>query len=354
MAKFAISKSLNILFATALFCFGAGMTNAKGFVETDITHVAYPDWFHDSSFLDLSEEISTSASTGKKGLMLLFTTEGCSYCTAFIEQSLRDKEIVSSVKANFISIGMEIFNDTEMVDTKGIDIPIKAFAKREGVQFSPTLLFFDNTGKRVLRLAGYKTPAQFKPILAYLTGDHYQKQSLRDYLKVTNNNSAITTTTKLQSDPLFEKPPYALDRSHFAAEKPLIVLFEETACSECNDFHTQVLASKKVRETLQHFDVVRLDANDKKTPVLTPDGKRTTPSEWFAANQFAQLPALLFFDEKGQEILQTDALVMENRMMNSMGLVLEKAYQKGWTYQRFARSKSMERMRKKQSQETAN
>jgi hypothetical protein len=35
-------------------------------------------------------------------------------------------------------------------------------------------------------------------------------------------------------------------------------------------------------------------------------------------------------------------------MMNSVNFVLEKAYKKGWTYQRFARSKAIERRQKKQ------
>ncbi len=92
--------------------------------------------------------------------------------------------------------------------------------------------------------------------------------------------------------------------------------------------------------------VVRLDARDSKTPVLAPDGARTTPADWFAATGFSRLPALLFFDEKGREVLRTDALVLRQRMMNSLGFTLERAFEKDWTYQRFARSKAIERMRR--------
>ena len=76
-------------------------------------------------------------------------------------------------------------------------------------------------------------------------------------------------------------------------------------------------------------------------------GKRVTPAGWYQETGFTRLPALLFFDEKGNRVLETDALVKRKRMMNSLNYVLERAYEKDWTYQRFARSKAIERNRKK-------
>ncbi|MEA3276805.1 MAG: hypothetical protein U9Q81_16225 [Pseudomonadota bacterium] len=52
---------------------------------------------------------------------------------------------------------------------------------------------------------------------------------------------------------------------------------------------------------------------------------------------------MVFFDESGRQVLQTDALVLKSRMMNSLGFVAERAYEDGWTYQRFARSQAMAR-----------
>jgi hypothetical protein len=53
----------------------------------------------------------------------------------------------------------------------------------------------------------------------------------------------------------------------------------------------------------------------------------------------------LFFNASGDEVLRTDSLVLKQRMDNSLQYVLEKAYAKGWTYQRFARTKSIERLK---------
>jgi thioredoxin-related protein len=151
--------------------------------------------------------------------------------------------------------------------------------------------------------------------------------------------------TALTPNPIFEKPPYVFDRSHFAASRPLLVIFEEPACSECTNLHANVLSQKEVRQTLMRFEVARFDAKDDKTPILAPDGRKATPAQWYEQNDFTQTPAILFFDENGNKVLETDALVLSQRMMNTMNYVLEKAYEKGWTYQRFARSKAIERLR---------
>jgi thioredoxin-related protein len=108
-----------------------------------------------------------------------------------------------------------------------------------------------------------------------------------------------------------------------------------------------VLADKKIRKILKRFEVVRFDAADVKTPVLAPDGRKTTPALWYDQAALTRVPAILFFDEKGSEVLKTDSLVLSQRMMNSLNYVLERAYKKGWTYQRFARTKAIERSQKK-------
>ena len=321
---------------------------AKDFVDSEIRHIEFPDWFKDS-FLDLKEDLNEALTDGKLGLMILFTTEGCSYCDLFIEKSLGDPRIASRVHSHFDSVGLEIFDDSEMVDLLGASLRIKQFAKREGVEYSPTLLFYGENSERLLRAVGYQSPERFGTILDYLIGRHYRSETFRDYVNgLAAKASASHPALELRADPLFLQPPYALDRSRFPADRPLLVIFEKTACAECEEFHTKVLALNEVRAELEKFEIARFDGADKKTPVLTPDGRKVAPSQWFEQTGFTRVPGLLFFDENGNEVLRTDALVLRNRMMNSLGFVLEKAYKKGWTYQRFARSKAIERQQKRQ------
>lgn len=319
------------------------MLMAEVFDDSAVKHISYPDWFNEG-FLDLSEDLDAAVAEDKLGLMVVFTTEGCSYCELFIRRSLGDSGLAARVQTNFAAIGLEIFDDAEMTSPRGMVLPVKQFAQEEGAEFAPTLLFYGKDGERLLKIVGYQSPERFAIVLDYLAGKHFRSESLRDYAK----RQALPTLPEtdravLKDDPLFAPPPYMLDRSRIVAGKPLLVIFESAGCAECVDFHAGVLAQDEVRTELHKFEVVRLDAGDGATPVVMPDGRRTTPARWFADTAFTREPGLLFFDERGREVLRTDALVQRQRMLNSVQFVLERAYEKGWTYQRFARSKGWER-----------
>ena len=337
-----------VVLILAMCCGFISLSAAKDFDDRVIKHIDYPKWFKDSPFLELSDDLKKARANGKKGLMLVFGTEGCSYCARFIRLSLGDPKIAALVQKNFDSIGMEIFNDADITSPSGKALSAKQFAKDEGVQFSPSVIFYGAEGKQILRLVGYQSPERFKKVLAYVGSDIHKTESFSHFLKrLAVMDSPIQVNAGLKSDPLFSKPPYILESGYRSSKKPLLIIFEKTACKECEYFHTAVLALKEVRDMMKKFDVIRLDASDVKTPILAPNGKRITSTEWYEQNKFTRVPAIVLFTEKGKEVLKTDALVMRLRMVNSMKYVTEKAYEKGWTFQRFGREKGRAKAREK-------
>lgn len=231
-----------------------------------------------------------------------------------------------------------------MTGPQGEDVPIKRFAEQLQAGMAPTLLFFGPDGDLVFRAIGYQDPARFGRILDYLIDGSHRDMAFRDYLVQRAVEQVDDETYReLQPDPLFMRPPYALARQPFAADRPLLVLFERPGCAACRLYHEQVLALDEVRRRLERFDVVRLDATDDETPVLAPDGSRTTPAQWYAGEGFSRLPAMLFVDEQGNAVFRNDAVTERQRMLNMAGLVLDKKYLEGWTYQRYARSQAIAR-----------
>ncbi|MDX1345310.1 MAG: thioredoxin fold domain-containing protein [Sedimenticolaceae bacterium] len=319
---------------------------AKDFDDYTIAHIDYPEWFKET-FYDLDDDIAEAGEEGKKGVMILFTTQGCSYCARFIDVSLGDPELAARVQKDFVAIGMEIFDDKMMTTPDGESMPIKSFAKREGAEFAPTLLFLGTNGQQVLRLPGYQTPERFGIVLDYVSGGHYETASLREYYQslVTAGKPDVT----LIDDPMFASPPYRLAPDN---GKPTMVLLEKSGCVDCNAFHKDVLTIDKVRESLAKFNVVRLDIEDTSTEINLPDGTTTTPATFYADSDLSRVPALMFYDESGKKALETDALVLESRMMNSINYTLDKAHEKDWTYQRYARTRSIERSLKEQGATT--
>ncbi len=321
----------------------AGLPAVAG-VEDGPRHIDHPAWMS-PGLVDLQTDLETVRAQGKTGVMVLFTTQGCTYCAEFVRASLGDPATEKRVRDNFIAIGLEIFDDAEMTGPLGDDLPIKVFAERQKAGMAPTLLFFGTDGKLIYRAIGYQDPERFNRMLDYLVDGRHERQSFRDYLAglAPAKVEAAAVGGVLQSDPLFENPPYALSRQDFPASEPLLVIFEAPACGDCTAYHRDVLALDEVRQLLQQFEVVRLDASDAHTPVIGPDGEATTPARWYAREGFSRLPALLYADESGKTVFKTDALVERQRMLNATGLVLERAYEKGWSYQRFARSKAIQR-----------
>jgi len=312
-------------------------------IEGAERHSGHPPWMV-PGFIDLETDLETVRAEGKTGIMVLYTTAGCSYCARFEKLSLEDPRLQKKLRDHFVPIGLEIFDDVIMTGPDGEDRSIKAFAELHGAGMAPTLLFFDETGQRVLRAVGYQTPERFELILDYLISGADEHQTFRDYAlqRMRPDRHAYP---ELRPDRLFMEPPYALARQPIAADRPMLVLFERTGCAACARFHEEVLALDEVRDMLQGFDVVRLDADDDSTPVVAPDGRVTTAAQWFADAAFSRVPAMLYVDEQGDTVFSNDAVTERNRFLNMSGLVLDKKYLDGWSYQRYARSKAIERLR---------
>lgn len=319
-------------------------TIAISFDDSEVLHAQHPPWFKDS-FLDLEEDLKEAKAAGKKGIMLYFGTTGCAYCQHFMNDSLADPEISKRVQEHFDSIGFEIFDDSEMVAPEGHPIRVKEYASREGAEFSPTVIFLDTSGRRMLRIVGYYSAERFATALDFVIGDFYKEESLKRYAAGAAGRGQAYDGEAAHIDySLFDSPPHALDRSRMSSDRPLLVVFDQEACTECELFHRNVLGYQQVRELLSNFDIVRLEADDNSTPVITPRGVETTPATWAEQLDLANSPSLVFFDESGRQVLKIDSLVLRQRMMNSLYYVLEKAYLKGMSYQRFARSRALEKL----------
>jgi thioredoxin-related protein len=316
----------------------------ESFDDSAIVSAKHPAWFK-QSFLDLPDDLSDALKQGKKGLMVYFSTEGCAYCKVFVEKSLGDPAIAATVRKHFETVNLEIFEDAEMTDLQGKAMAVKAFAKRERAEFSPTVIFYGADGKSLLRVVGYQSPERFKLVLNYVIGDHYKTATLHDYLAAhAAPPSPGKKAARLIDNPLFLTPPYVLDR-RIPAKYPLLVIFEQPGCDECMQFHKKILTDPNVQPLLKQFEVVRLDSTDSKTAVLGTRGEKLTPKRWADSLGLTHSPALVFFDEAGKEVLRIDALVLNQRMARALGYVLDKAYLQDIQYQRYTREKSLERLR---------
>ncbi|MCU0935824.1 MAG: thioredoxin fold domain-containing protein [Gammaproteobacteria bacterium] len=287
-----------------------------------VRDLAHPEWFK-NSFMDLREDLR-EAVTGGKRLVVYFGQRHCAYCEAMMEVDFGKEDIVSYTRRHFDIVPIDIWSDVEIVDLQGQRLSEKAFAEREKSQFTPTLVFYDAQGREVFRLRGYYPPYQFRAALEYVADGHYAREGFREYLARAEPNLRFEAED-LVDDPLFARPPYILDRSRFPADRPLVVLFEQGNCHACDVLHTEQFRDPTIRRALEQFEVVQLNPWGE-TPVVTPDGRRLTASQWAHELGLFYSPTLLFFDERGQEIIRIDSVVRFHRLTAVLDFVQSKDY----------------------------
>lgn len=307
---------------------GASGTGSDGdsfdFDDTPLQNIiTYPKWFK-QSFLALDDDLKEAVDAGKKGIIVYFGQQRCPYCKKLMDINFHKDDIVEYTRRHFDVIPIDIWSPEEITTPDGRTTTERDFAVALNTNFTPSLVFYDADGHIALRLRGYYPPYQHRAALEYVADGHYKTETFASYL-ARGDPSLHFEPGDLIEDPLFEPPPYQLDRTHTPAGMPLLVIFEQGECHACDVLHTGPLRRKVVREPLSRFEVVQLDMHAD-TPVVTPQGKSTTAREWARQLGLFYAPTLIFFDEQGREIIRVDSVVQFVRLRNVLRYVLTKGY----------------------------
>lgn len=326
-AKFHFISSLFgllLLFSNTSIAASHDNPDASNFDDHPLKEdIVLPDWFK-MSFLELRDDLSDARKNRKKGLIIYFGQKRCPYCKALLEKDWGQKDIIHYTQKNFDVIAIDVRGQKPVIDLNGKSWTEKSYAVAQKTNFTPSLIFYDLQGRVALRLRGYRPPYQFRAALEYAADAHYLKESFTHYL-ARAEKAFHYGRDGLNAEDFFLPPPYMLDRSHFVAERPLLVVYERSRCQACDILHGGPLRDPRIRKLLEKFDVVQMDMSTD-TPVVTPDGKKTTTRKWAQAMNLDYAPTLIFFDERGREIIRIDSVVWFYRLRNVLTYVSSKAY----------------------------
>jgi thioredoxin-related protein len=286
-----------------------------------------PDWFKDS-FLEFEEDVSEAAESGRR-VMLYFHQDGCPYCARLIEENFADPQLKSYIVENFDGISLNMWGDREVISVGGRQFTEKTFAAALKVQYTPTLLFLDESGKTVLRLNGYYPPNDFRAALQY----------------VAQKREADMSFAQFRLDSLGDDAGILLDEDFFVATtdlggllqesaRPLVVYFETTDCRECETMHKRILADAPTRELVQQASNVQFNVASQQI-ITTPDGRRLSVNQWARDLGIAYTPSLVFFDAGGKEVMRIDAFLKTFHFQSVYAYVLDKAYLEVPEFQRY-------------------
>lgn len=292
-------------------------------------HSEIPTWFK-QSFLDFDEDVQEAAREGRR-IMLYFHQDGCPYCSRLVTENFQDPDLVATMQQHLQAIAINMWGDREVVTMDGTPYTEKTLAEALRVNYTPTLIFLDERGQVALRLNGYYPPEHFRLALDYVSGHREKETGFHEYVRARSPAAAGGT---LHTEPFFLPPPFALARNAVPADRPLAVFFERRHCANCDILHQKILADPPTRELVTRFETVQLDM-DADTPVITPDGSKTTARDWARELDLGYAPAIVFFDREGQEVMRIDAFLKTFHVQSIFDYVLQEAYLQEPSFQRF-------------------
>jgi thioredoxin-related protein len=286
-----------------------------------------PDWFKDS-FLEFEEDVAEAAAENRR-VMLYFHQEGCPYCAQLIEENFTDPEIKSYLLKHFDGISLNLWGDREVVSVGGRDFTEKTFAAAFKVQYTPTLIFLDESGKVALRLNGYYPPEDFRAALTYVA----QKQEVQmSFAQFRQKQHETTAGDLLHEDFFIANTNLSVVLRNSIA--PLAVYFEAPNCRECETMHRRILSDAPTRQLVQQVNNVQLNIASSQ-PLTTPDGRQTSAKNWAQELDIAYTPSVVFFDSGGKEVMRIDAFLKTFHFQSVYAYVLEKAYLETPEFQRY-------------------
>lgn len=298
----------------------------KGAIATE-----YPDWFK-ASFLNFEEDIQEAGENNKR-VMLYFHQDGCPYCNALVERNMSQKNVKELLQTRFDVIAINMWGDREVVSVAGNAYTEKSFAEALKVQFTPTLIFFNEQGKIILRLNGYLPPQNFLLALRYVADKLETQQQYRSYIKA---NLVTSSGGDLNEQSFFALPPHDLtlsDNQPWA--RPLAVFFEQKQCPNCDSLHQKVLTDPDTRTVIEKFKVVQLDMWSKDTMIILPNGETASARDWAQQLDIKYAPTIVVFARNGEEVIRTEAYFKVFHTQSIFHYVLSEAYTTQPNFQRY-------------------
>ncbi len=297
-----------------------------------------PEWFN-LSFLEIGADVIEAKEQNKKGLIVYFGQKFCPYCKAHLEKNWGQNDIVKYTQKNFDVIAINVKGQRTVIDLDGKTYTEKTFSVLKKTNFTPSVLFYNLKGQEVLRLRGYRPPYQFRAALEYVADKHYTKETFRNYMARAELALSFGKA-ELNTSELFNTPPHLLDRSRIKAEQPLMVVFERKQCHACDVLHGGPFTRPEIEAQLLKLEVVQLDVYSKQ-PVLTPDGKKLSSEKWAEQLDINYSPTIIFFNEKGKEIIRIESVVWFYRLRSVLTYVLSGGYKKYPTFQLWQQAQIM-------------
>jgi len=155
-------------------------------------------YFFHQSFNDLSEELDIVAEENKKGVFIMFSDKDCPWCTKMKATVMNQVAVQDYYQEHFRVLTIDIRGDAMIVDFDGNEIAEKDFAfKQHRVRATPVVMFFDASGKKVMRYTGIvRDTKEFLWMGEYVVNEDYKKMNFTKYKRERKKQAQLESQDK--------------------------------------------------------------------------------------------------------------------------------------------------------------
>ncbi|MCP3689656.1 MAG: thioredoxin fold domain-containing protein [Gammaproteobacteria bacterium] len=297
---------LNLILAIAMLA-GQAVSAERGEITGGVVHQP-PDWFKES-FLEIADDVEEASEEGRH-VLLFFQLNACPYCDRMLEDSFETEPLTSYIQEHFDTIAINVRGDRDIAFDEETSVSEKQLAEILNVRATPAILFLNAENKTIVRVNGYRAPERFQQVLEFVATKSYQSTNLTNYLQAKLDRNVY----QLRNNELFAKTS---DLSQING--PIMLIFEDGSCYDCNEFHDGILGHELVRKEIEPFTIVRLDADSDKK-IIDIHGNKTTAGELARTHEMIYRPGILVFDE-GNLVRRHDSLTFPHHFKESMRYV---------------------------------
>jgi len=134
------------------------------------------NWLNYETALQESKDV-------QRPLLLFFTSPWCYQCTEMKRKVFKDKDIISLLNERFLLVEVDISEEKQLKENFLIN-------------YTPTSLFLDISGKPIIDVKGYIPTNRFRKLLWYVSQDHYKTTAFSDFEKKELSESADSPFTR--------------------------------------------------------------------------------------------------------------------------------------------------------------
>ncbi len=119
----------------------------------------------------------------QRPLLLFFTSPWCYQCTEMKRKVFQNEDIISILNERFLLVEVDISEEKKLKEDFLIN-------------YTPTSLFLDISGKPIIDVKGYIPTNRFRKLLRYVSQGHYKTTAFSDFEKTELSESAVSHLTR--------------------------------------------------------------------------------------------------------------------------------------------------------------